>query len=153
MKAGVFGCRTSFTYEQVAAVLSEHVFDVIVSGGAAGVDSFAAQFANEHSIKLIEFLPDFSQGYDPSQYFLRNRRIVQESDVLFCFWDGRSHGTSYTLEYALSQGKEVTIVTAEKTTHIPKNPRPNGSASEFLSTLLLPPLTEEYPGQGISLPY
>lgn len=31
------------------------------------------------------------------------------ADVIIAFWDGKSKGTKFTIDYALSKGKEVVV--------------------------------------------
>lgn len=77
--------------------------DTIVSGGARGVDSYAKHYAVNHNIPIIEYLPDYKQ-YGRSAPFLRNIQIVETCDYLLAFWDGVSHGTKFTIDYANRYG-------------------------------------------------
>lgn len=80
----------------------------IISGGAKGVDSCAAAYANGHNIKLVEFLPDYSR-FGRCAPLKRNNLIVEASDIVIAFWDGKSRGTKYTIDYARKAGKKVLI--------------------------------------------
>lgn len=46
-------------------------------------------------------------SYSNICFFVRNRYMVDNADVLVCAYDGKSGGTSYTLDYALKSGKVV----------------------------------------------
>lgn len=83
--------------------------DTIISGGAKGADTLARQFANEHNLELIEFIPDYKK-YGRTAPLLRNKLIVEACDCLLAFWDGKSKGTKATLDYAEKLGKPVTVV-------------------------------------------
>lgn len=83
--------------------------DVIVSGGARGVDTYAREYAMEHHIPLIEFKPDYIK-YGQRAPLVRNRWIVEGADKVLAFWDGKSRGTMHTVEYAKKLGKPVRIV-------------------------------------------
>ena len=50
--------------------------DEIVSGGAAGVDSCAAEYARENGLKLTEFLPQY-EHYGRAAPIKRNKEIVE----------------------------------------------------------------------------
>ena len=83
--------------------------DEIVSGGACGVDSIAAAYAKEKGIRLTVFLPEYSK-YGRAAPIVRNRQIVDYSDKIIAFWDGRSKGTEYTVKYAQRVNKPCEIV-------------------------------------------
>ena len=50
--------------------------DEIISGGAKGIDSLAAKYANENNIKLTEFLPEYNI-YGKAAPIIRNKKIRQ----------------------------------------------------------------------------
>lgn len=85
----------------------------IVSGGARGIDTCAAEFAREHGLKLTEFLPDY-QRYGRGAPLVRNKLIVEYADVVYAFWDGKSRGTAYTLRYCKEVGKPYQIFKQEE---------------------------------------
>ena len=72
-------------------------------------DTYAKEFATAHNLKLIEFLPEYDK-YGKSAPLVRNRLIVDNCDAVLAFWDGKSRGTKYTLDYANQMGKPVKIV-------------------------------------------
>lgn len=75
----------------------------IISGGAKGVDSIAAAYAQNHGIPLVEYRPDY-QRYGRAAPLVRNRQIVDSCDMVLAFWDGVSRGTAYTVRYAKQKG-------------------------------------------------
>lgn len=83
--------------------------DTIISGGARGIDTLAAQFARKHGIKLLEFRPDYAT-FGRGATFVRNRLIVDMADVVVAFWDCSSRGTKYTIEYAKKKYVPVIII-------------------------------------------
>jgi len=83
--------------------------DEIVSGGAEGVDSCAAEYAQKASIKLTVFLPQYER-YGRAAPIIRNREIVEYADRIIAFWDGDSKGTLSVIEYAESIGKDCTVI-------------------------------------------
>ena len=87
----------------------KYIPDTIVSGGAIGADTYAKEFAIKHNLKLIEFLPDYEK-YGRKAPLVRNKLIVENCDCLIAFWDGKSRGTKYTLDYATKLGKPTKIV-------------------------------------------
>ncbi len=83
--------------------------DAIVSGGAKGADTYAREFAEKKGIRLIEHLPDYAK-YGKVAPLVRNRQIIDCCDEVLAFWDGKSKGTKYTIDYAKKMGKPVRIV-------------------------------------------
>lgn len=84
MKVGVVGNRDGIPRDTVIKILSEVIKpgDVIISGGARGVDAFAKEFARGRDLDLVEFLPEQPRR---EYYFKRNREIALRSDILIAF--------------------------------------------------------------------
>ena len=85
----------------------------IVSGGAVGVDSCAAEYAKKSGIRLVEFLPQYAR-YGKAATIVRNKEIVDYSDKVIVFWNGSSKGALSVIEYAQKIGKAIEIVLCEK---------------------------------------
>ena len=81
----------------------------IVSGGAAGVDSCAADYARANGIKLTIFLPQYNL-YGRAAPIVRNKKIVDYADKIVVFWDGISKGTFSVIKYAEKAGKPCKII-------------------------------------------
>lgn len=82
---------------------------VIISGGAKGVDTQAADYAVQNGIPLIVHKPNYAL-HKQGAPIRRNELIVADCDILLAFWDGKSKGTKYTIDYARKKGKEVQVV-------------------------------------------
>jgi len=112
MKIGIVGNREGWIYWQVQDTLKElglYKSDVIVSGGAKGIDIMAQWIAKEIGAQLIIFYPDPKKP-SPQRYFDRNKRIVLESDIVVAF-DRKEHsGTLNTINYAKEIKKPLIIV-------------------------------------------
>lgn len=106
MKIAVVGSR-DITVEDIGKYILD--CDEIVSGGARGVDSSAADYARRNGIKLTEFLPDYER-YGSAAPIVRNRLIVDYSDAVIAFWNGRSKGTLSVIKYAEKVGKECRVI-------------------------------------------
>lgn len=107
---GVVGSRDGFTRERVHTVLEKLVVstDMLVSGGARGVDSYVESFAvyKGNPIKII-------RPRNPSNkldYLFRNVEIIAVCDWLIVFWNGRSKGTKFVIDYAKSRNKRVELI-------------------------------------------
>lgn len=68
----------------------------IVSGGAAGVDQLARLAAQRLGLPIREFFPLYS-AYGKRAPLLRNLDIIRSADLVVAIWDGKSHGTAYSL--------------------------------------------------------
>lgn len=112
MKIAIIGSRNPGNIN-FAQELERHVDfsdgDFIVSGGARGIDTLAAQYANDNDLGLIECLPDYEK-HGRGATFIRNRQIVESSDIVVAFWNGISKGTKYTIDYAKKKGVTTIII-------------------------------------------
>ena len=82
----------------------------IVSGGAKGADTLAAQFAAEMGIPHLIFKPNY-QRYGRGATLVRNTQIIENAEVVFAFWDGQSKGTKDSIKKAEKLEKELYIIT------------------------------------------
>lgn len=85
----------------------------IITGGAAGVDTLAEQYADSRRISKIVIRPRYDL-YGRKAPLIRNRQIIDFCDEVLIFWDGRSRGTKYTIDYALNSGKKLTVIQVNK---------------------------------------
>jgi predicted Rossmann fold nucleotide-binding protein DprA/Smf involved in DNA uptake len=108
LKIAVIGSRTFRDDRLLAKTLAEANPRVVISGGADGADHLAERWARRNGVERMIFHPDRKKYRHPFHH--RNRLIVEACDVLIAFWDRRSSGTKYTIEYARRMGKPVTVV-------------------------------------------
>ena len=97
--------------------ISEYVppeTDLIISGGAKGVDALAERYADERGIAKQIIRPQY-ELYGKAAPLKRNEQMVEIADHVLILWDGRSRGTRYTMEYAFKIGKSVTVVLCNNT--------------------------------------
>jgi hypothetical protein len=73
--------------------------DRLVSGGADGVDTAAAEWAEQRGVPVTEIEPDYD-AYGKAAPFKRNSTIVERADVVVALWNGSSKGTLDTLAKA-----------------------------------------------------
>ena len=109
IKIAIVGSRSIITADIEKFVTS---CDEIVSGGAGGIDSCAAEYARKNGIKLTEFLPQYER-YGRAAPIVRNKEIVDYSDKVIVFWDGKSKGTLSVIKYAEKVGKDCEIILFE----------------------------------------
>lgn len=93
---------------------------VVVSGGAAGVDSWAASRARNRGLLVRTYLPAFERCGGIADEAARracikraplerNQRIVDACDRLVAFWDGASTGTAHAIRLARKDMKPVEV--------------------------------------------
>ncbi len=107
MKIAVIGSR-KLKHVDLVSYVPKTVTE-IVSGGALGIDSCAADYAKVMGIKLTEFLPDYRR-YGKGAPIRRNKQIAEYADEGIAFWDGKSKGTKNTIELFKKLGKPITVI-------------------------------------------
>ena len=112
MKLGIIGSRTFDNYivleEFIKNTLQVDKIELIVSGDAQGADKMGAFFAERNNIKTLIFPPDWDK-HGKAAGFIRNKDIVNNSDIILAFWDGKSKGTRHSIGLAHKMKKTVII--------------------------------------------
>jgi predicted Rossmann fold nucleotide-binding protein DprA/Smf involved in DNA uptake len=111
MKTAIIGSRSFTNYHIFCEKIQNIDVDIteIISGGAIGADSLAARYATEKGIKLTILKPDWKTK-GKSAAMLRNKDIVNASELVIAFWNGSSPGTKHALSYAKSKHIPVIII-------------------------------------------
>lgn len=127
MRLIVVGNRRGWSYLQVKNSLDfvidlfhlsnkDTVIDLIISGGADGVDSHAEKYAVENNIKFLPVRPDIFLPFEGknNRYFVRNRKMVEmakKKDFIIAFNKFKKSGTTNTINYARKLKKNLIIIT------------------------------------------
>lgn len=82
---------------------------ILVSGGARGVDHWAEDEARHRGLK-VEIYPADWENLGRGAGFARNTTIVENSDVVVAFWDGKSRGTLDSIKKARQAGKRLYVL-------------------------------------------
>lgn len=108
----IVGSRSFNDYERLKKIIDyiRTKFNVvkIVSGGARGADSLGAEYATKHNIELVVFPAEWDR-LGKSAGYVRNEKIVDNSDFIVAFWDGVSKGTKHTINIAERKNKRLLI--------------------------------------------
>lgn len=101
MKVAVVGSR-SITKADISRYIPPDT-DLIISGGAIGVDKLAEEYADKKGIKKLILYPEY-ELYGKSAPLIRDKLIVDHADLVIAVWDGASRGTEFTISYAKRRG-------------------------------------------------
>ncbi len=98
-KAWVFACLDALPVKP----------ELLIHGGAVGVDQLAGAWATEHDIPVQVVRPDFTRWpvakYRWKAYKERDYDMVRRATRVVALWDGESSGTRLTFEFAEREGK------------------------------------------------
>ena len=111
MKIGFTGHRNKMvSHEDLEKLMIIYPGSTWIHGGAVGFDQQVESFANKNKIQQIVHHPDYKQ-YGKAAPLIRNRKIVEDVDILIACWDGRKQGgTYYTINFASKSKKQIKIL-------------------------------------------
>lgn len=113
MNLFINGSRTINNKDFVYSIIKNYINDnpkvnTIISGGAKGVDLLAKQYSIENNINYIEYKPDWKK-YGKGAGIVRNITMLEECDLVLSFWDGKSKGTKFNINYCKKNNKPITL--------------------------------------------
>lgn len=108
MKLLIVGSRSIKNFDISPYIPAET--ELIISGGADGVDALAEEYADKHRVSKLIMRPEYSR-YHKGAPLKRNDRMVEICDRALVFWDGVSRGTKHTIDYANKLGKPIEVIT------------------------------------------
>lgn len=117
MKVIVAGGRDFKDYELLKCTLDNFQQEYgniteVVSGGARGSDKLGEKYANENTIPIKRFVPDW-EGLGKKAGFVRNRQMgdyaKEHNGMLVAFWDRQSKGTKGMIDYATKIGLKSVV--------------------------------------------
>lgn len=107
MKIAIIGSRTIDSIE-----IKDFIHDditAIISGGAVGVDCIVKEYTKALGIEYIEILPEYNR-FGKVAPIKRNESIAEQADKVIAFWDGKSKGTEYTINYCRKIKKPCEVI-------------------------------------------
>ena len=66
------------------------------------------RWAKSHKIEFVAYLPNY-RVFGKKAPSERDKEMVDACDIVFAFWDGKSTGTLYTIQYAKSIGRKCIV--------------------------------------------
>lgn len=113
-KIAVVGTRNYPDYDHFIGWIKYYTQNVtnvcFVSGGAqSGGDALIKRYAEENEMYIIEHFPQYDV-WGKNAPFTRNRKIVEDAEMMIAFWDGKSTGTAHVLGLAKEKGIPIRIV-------------------------------------------
>jgi len=108
VKTIIAGSRTITDWQILAAAINACPWEIteVVSGGAAGVDTLAEEFAIEMGLRCL-VIPAEWKTHGKRAGYMRNEVMLTHARHLLAVWDGASRGTRHTVQRAKQQGAEV----------------------------------------------
>lgn len=82
--------------------------DLIVTGGARGIDRAVEKWADRWLYRVKTVKPDY-EAYGRKAPLYRDMEMAEECDACVAFWDGRSRGTRYTVDCVMGLGKPYVV--------------------------------------------
>lgn len=104
----IIGSRSITTLNLDWYLDKDRIFQV-VSGGANGVDSLVEKWAKKNKIDFVAFLPQYKIYGGKWAPIKRDEDMINYCDELIAFWDGKSPGTKYSINYAIKMGRKVNV--------------------------------------------
>lgn len=92
----------------IRGVLGHYQPKTVISGGAEGIDTMAADIAGEMGMLVMVFKPE-NNRWEPNGYKDRNMQIAGSCDSLLAIRcsESSSYGSGWTADYAEKIGKTV----------------------------------------------
>ena len=116
MKLMVTGSRKitdkSYIFKCLNSVFKLKKFNLLIHGGARGVDSIAEQWAKKKGIDILRFIPNWN-SYGISAAVKRNSTMADVCDFGVAIWDGESKGTIDAMQKLKSRRKLFKVFKTE----------------------------------------
>jgi len=114
IKLGIVGGRDYNDYENFKKLVDEYIDSIgqpseIISGGALGVDTMAEKYANDHSIAMTIFKPDWNH-YGKSAGIRRNTDIINQSTHILALPTKKSVGTHDSIRKAEKANRILKVI-------------------------------------------
>lgn len=106
MKLLIAGSRSITSFDLSPYVPAD--VELIITGGAKGIDTLAEAYAKEREIPTVTVKPCYER-YGRAAPILRDEEMVDLADSVLVIWDGVSRGSRHTADYTRKKGKPLTV--------------------------------------------
>ena len=110
---GIVGWKKFNDYQlfiqHMNSIVSRLRMVTIISGGCRGTDALARRYAEDGGYHYVEFSANWKR-YGKSAGPIRNRQIVNSSNLLVAFLSPKSIGTRNTIKFARVKGVDVIVI-------------------------------------------
>ncbi len=111
----VAGCRNFNDYFIAKEFIDDCLKDIkkentliFVSGCCKGADLLGERYAKENGFDIEHYPADWNK-YKKAAGVIRNKQMAEASDIVVCFWDGKSRGTKSMIDLANKNNKQIFI--------------------------------------------
>ena len=111
MKLLIAGSRGINEFD-LSAYVSDEV-DMIICGGAKGIDHVAEKYADAKRLSKLVLRPQYRRYGRQYAPLKRNEEMVELADEILVIWDGKSKGTKHTIDYVEKVNKPLRVVVLE----------------------------------------
>ena len=115
IKIVVAGCRDFNDYEIAKKFIDQCLTEAknenqitFISGCCKGADLLGERYALDNGFEIERFPADWIK-YKKAAGVIRNKQMAEASDIVICFWDGKSKGTKSMIDLAKKMNKKVFI--------------------------------------------
>ena len=116
IKIAVVGNREGWSQKVVHRTLEKFAVrhpDMIISGGAKGVDTYAQSYARKEGLSILIIYPDWKK-HGIGAGMIRNKEIAEQCDIIIAFDKKIKSGTANTIKHGREMGKPIYIIRTDK---------------------------------------
>jgi len=113
MRLLICGSRNWPTSKPIRDYIQRERPEIVITGGAGGVDNWAEVVANHLGINTIICYPDWETNGRSAGPIRNHQMLDLKPDKVAAFWDGESRGTAHMIGIAEKAGVPVEVFLAE----------------------------------------
>lgn len=123
MKLAILGSNTIEDKERVFKLIHDNLpIDyenlTILGGGGKGIANIAKEFAKDANIDFVEFLTynllDNKSEFSSRYFFIRNRQVIDNADVVLIVWNGDCKDVEYAIKYSQKKNLPIKVLKLPK---------------------------------------
>jgi hypothetical protein len=99
---------TNYRHLDTALNMCGWIPSVVLCGGAKGIDTMGAEWADSENIPIEYYLADWDK-YGRKAGMIRNAEMANHAEALIAVWDGESKGTANMINIAKARKLKVYV--------------------------------------------